>query len=60
MVAGEPFGKAGAYGIQGAAAVFVRRLEGDYCNVVGFPLYDFGVHVTRLIQEGVIRLPLNS
>eukprot|EP00884_Botryococcus_braunii_P013789 jgi/Botrbrau1/22410/Bobra.0091s0015.1 len=57
IASGEPFGKAGGYGIQGSAALFVRRLEGDYFNVVGFPLYDFGVHVTRLIQEGVLPLP---
>lgn len=35
---GEPFGKAGAYGIQGHAALFIEEVQGDYFNIVGLPI----------------------
>lgn len=35
---GEPMDKAGAYGIQGGAALFAEKLQGDYYNVMGLPV----------------------
>ena len=35
---GEPFDKAGGYGMQGAAAIFVHRIDGSPSNVIGLPL----------------------
>lgn len=41
---GEPFDKAGSYGIQGYGALFVKQIDGDYYSVVGLP-------VSRLARE---------
>ena len=35
---GEVFGKAGAYGIQGKAALFIEEIAGDYFNIMGLPI----------------------
>jgi nucleoside triphosphate pyrophosphatase len=40
IASGEPFGKAGAYGIQGRAGAFISHLSGSYSGVMGLPLYE--------------------
>jgi septum formation protein len=40
IATGEPFDKAGGYGIQGPAAAFVKHLSGSYTGVMGLPLYE--------------------
>ncbi|HOC18333.1 MAG TPA: Maf family protein [Vicinamibacterales bacterium] len=45
---GEPFGKAGAYAIQGLASRFVDRIEGSYSNVVGLPVSKVYEELRRL------------
>lgn len=51
LLAGQPFGKAGAYGIQGAASVFVKHIQGDYFNIMGFPLHKFATVLSDLISK---------
>ncbi len=47
IATGEPMDKAGAYGIQGLAAMFVVGLDGDYYNVMGLPVCTLTILLRR-------------
>ena len=58
IATGEPFGKAGSYGIQGIGAFLVKRISGSYTNVVGLPLCAL---VNALLATGAIKeFPIRS
>ena len=43
VASGEPFGKAGAYAIQSAAAAWIERIDGSYTGIMGLPLHETAV-----------------
>ena len=53
VATGEPLDKAGAYAIQGIAAVFVQHLQGSYSGVMGLPLFE----TASLLAGAGIRIP---
>jgi septum formation protein len=52
VATGEPFGKAGAYGIQGKAALWARRITGSHTGIVGLPAYE----TAQLLRHAGLRL----
>lgn len=51
IATGEPMDKAGAYGIQGGAALFAEKMVGDYYNVMGLPVCRLGQILRRMAPE---------
>ena len=52
VATGEPMDKAGAYGIQGGAALFCTRMVGDYYNVMGLPVCRLGEVLREMTVNG--------
>ncbi|MGE5093548.1 MAG: Maf family protein [Betaproteobacteria bacterium] len=52
VLSGEPFDKAGGYGIQGRAGAFIERIEGSYSGVMGLPLHETA-NLLRAFGENV-------
>ena len=51
VATGEPFGKAGAYAIQSAAAAWISHIEGSYSGIMGLPLYE----TAQLLRQARVR-----
>ncbi len=51
VATGEPLGKAGAYGIQGAAAAFIAHMSGSYSGIMRLPLYE----TAQLLRQAGLR-----
>jgi septum formation protein len=51
VASGEPFGKAGAYAIQGRIAAWVQRVDGSYSGIMGLPLHE----TAQLLRSAGVR-----
>lgn len=47
----DPLDKAGAYGIQSGAVSLIKKIDGDYSNVVGLPVHELCVQIRKLLTE---------
>jgi len=47
IASGEPFGKAGAYGIQGLGGAFIPSIRGSYSGIMGLPIYETQLLLNR-------------
>lgn len=54
VATGEPFGKAGAYAIQGRGAALIEHLEGSFSGVMGLPVFE----TARLLRNGGLLKPV--
>jgi len=54
VASGEPFGKAGAYAVQGRIAAWIERIEGSYTGIMGLPLFE----TARLLARAGVTLDL--
>jgi septum formation protein len=55
IASGEPMDKAGAYGAQGLGAVLIKKIEGDFFNVVGLPLQALSECLKKFGVEVLLR-----
>ena len=51
VTTGEPMGKAGAYAIQGLAAVFIKRIQGSHSGIMGLPLFETRRLIARIDES---------
>ena len=56
IASGEPFGKAGAYAIQGALAGWIEHIDGSHSGIMGLPLFE----TAQLLQRSGVALSLRS
>ena len=57
IATGEPFGKAGAYAIQGVAATFIDELQGSYSSVMGLPIFETNALLNQLGVYAAWQIP---